>query len=318
MSQNGHGHQPTTPDEHAQSAQDAYQHGDLTSAFDHITRALAQRPTQPDWRDLLNAIIANADAPMSLVPHDPQLHFAQAAGRALIHAQQGDLHQALLVMAQVIQAADLRYLPWVADWLSDEDALPHLDPRSLTALLAVVLPRVPPDDIPLEVRQSLEAMVPALLALLEAHDDGMFTSMASITLRKLQHYDEALRIAHAEYERWPDKATLIPIASIQRDKGDIDTALATYQLALQYDPDDLSIWLDMGDMLCENGRIREGLTHYKDVLKREPQHRWAMPHFLYYRHRLDDDPVWRARLEQYVEAVPDNRVARSLLDRLDA
>jgi len=143
--------------------------------------------------------------------------------------------------------------------------------------------------------------------------EGFLAGITSTVFRKLGQHKRALELADKAYSLQPGDMTAIFQAGAYRALGDVDNAVATFQKALQHNPSRYHIKLDIGDLLCDEGKIKEGLQYYDNVLKVEPQQSWAYPSALYYRFALDENSKWQQELEAYAAAHPENNRATHML-----
>jgi tetratricopeptide (TPR) repeat protein len=309
----------TTPEQDAAVAAHAIMMGHLAHATYHLGCALSSDPQNPAWRTMLDGILVRVADPLALVPLERDLYFATAAVRAYIHASLNQHLEALRLLTQVCQVTpDLRYLPWLAEWLRLPGALAAIPADTIVTLFGVILSHHPGDAIADEqAHQHLNEFVPALHHILATYpQDSTLASLASMMLRKLGQHAEALRLAQAAYQLEPSWQTAVSLALAHRARGEAQAALAAYQMALGHAPDDLSVRLDIADLLCSEGHILAGQTYYQEVLERKPDHSWARPHWLYYQFWLTGEPRWQEQLLAYAAANPDNERAALLAQAL--
>ena len=309
-----------TPEDNVKSARAAFAKGQLSRAIFHLSSALSTNPQNSNWLNLLHQIIETSDDPFQLVPLKQDVYFALLAVRAYILAYRSHYNEAVYWLTQVLQVLDEPiYLPWIADWLALPEAAPSLTPDTRELFLQTLLAKFPGDRIENEaIRANLDRIAAALSQLRQVvpRDEMLAFSHISL-LRKLGYLEEALELAQNNYEMLPCWKTAVSLALVYRTRGESDRALATYENALQYDSEDISVFLDMADLFCDTGRFTEGISYYQKVLNREPEHPWAKPYFLYYQFFQKQDLVWKDRLQIYVSKHQNNTTATQLFNHLE-
>ena len=135
--------------------------------------------------------------------------------------------------------------------------------------------RLPPAN---EFSPTLKAHVAALVPFVEAianadQSDVVAQLMLSRTYREIGETAKALEIALAANQAMPGKLTAVFVAGAYRAQGDIDSAAIYFKQALAADPEDDSIMIDLGDMLCANSNYDEGLAYYQRAVDLETRTR---------------------------------------------
>ncbi|MEA5471952.1 hypothetical protein [Spirulina sp. 06S082] len=318
-------HQPLsqielTPEDNVKSASVALAKGQLPRAVFHLSFALSVDPQNPNWLNLLQQIIATSNDPIALVPLKQDISFALLAVRAYILSYCGYYNEGFYWLSQVLQIlAEPIYLPWIADWLSLPESTNSLTRETRTQLLQTLLTKFPGDRIENESdREHLDRIVFALSQLRQVDPEDDFLAFSHIALlRKLGYLEEALELAQNNYETLPCWKTAVSLALVYRTRGEVDPAIDAYQDALKYNPNDLTIFLDMADLFCDAGRFKEGIYCYQKILDREPEHPGAKPYWLYYQFFQQQDIVWKDNLQTYIEEHPDNETAIQLFNHLE-
>ncbi|MEM1347913.1 MAG: tetratricopeptide repeat protein [Myxococcota bacterium] len=311
---------PIHPDDEATQAKRAFLKGDLRRAAYHVGRALAMEPAHSAWRLLLDQIIATSEDPQELVPLDPDVDAAAAATHAYVLASTGILDHAVDLLGQCIEVTPSNaYLEWLNLWFTDRDVRAEVADDTLMHLMRRVLVKCPKDVLEHEGDHAHLARLVEHLdrAIPDPVREPLLASLLSSLHRKLGRLDRALVLARASFEADARWQTAVPLAIAHRMRGDLDAALHAYRAALELDPDELSVRLDIADMLCAHGRLGEGLAALEAVLEREPEHPWALPHALYYRCLVHQDTRWREALHAYTHEHPRNFDAVQLLRSLD-
>jgi tetratricopeptide (TPR) repeat protein len=309
------------PEADAAMARDAFAERDLPHAAFHAASALSGDPMNSEWRELLDKIIDAADDPLKLAPLEEENSFVTVALRAYVLARLGNWPDAIDLCLQVAAVRpDIPYLLWANQWIQQPGAAEAVDTGDVVSALAALFESFPglylEND---EERGLLAPALPVVNRILDAHPGDsrlvMFTAMLS---RKLGLFEEAHQLAERAFALEPCWETATEVAASLRLLGDIDRALEAYRRAVSFDPSDHSARLDAADMLCEEGRLAEGLSLYNEVLEADPEHDWALPSYLYFHYRLTGDRDSSQKLSDLAAADPDNDRARTLASQLDA
>jgi tetratricopeptide (TPR) repeat protein len=310
----GHGDSSATPDEDLAIARQALDAGDLGHALQHVAWALASDSESPIARALLDRIIAAARDPLQLVSLDkPEVHYSIVAVRAFILARRHQMDEALQLMNQIYHALPgLPYFPWLLEWLGDAENAATINPRTMTAFL-VELSHKMEQQFSTADHAHLEALLPLLSRYHEAHPEAAtFACLASRMFRQFDRMDEALVLARAGHEREPTYFSAVILGTTHKARGELVEAATMFDVARRLNPDEPAVLLDLGDILCDLGEFDSGLAEYQQALDREPEHPWAKPSYLYFKHFVDPPGSWRAQLAAYAANHPNNARARDL------
>jgi tetratricopeptide (TPR) repeat protein len=311
----GNGANSQTPAEDIQIARQALQAGEGSHAIQHLAWALSAEPLNQEARSLLEQAISSSPNPFKLVAWEKSpVPYPIVMIEAYIHVRQDSLDNAFGLVYQIYQAVPgLPFLPWVVEWATTNPRFNSLKPDTLAAFLSSLSSKVD-DDLSPANKNLLEQLLPVLDTYRQNHPRHvMLTLFLSILNRKLGKLSEALALATQAYQLEPGYFTATVLGNAYREQGKIAEAVATFRQGLAFKPEDLAIRLDIGDTLCENGQIEEGLAAYQEVLSREPKHAWAYPSFLYYRGLLEPEGEWKKRLEYFAKDHPGNERAQSLV-----
>ena len=289
----------------------------LPHAAHHLGAALLADPHHPDWLALLDEVLDAADDPLRLcpIPTDEPLWLGDGVVRVRALARMGRHVEALALLLQLsVVRPEVPLLAWAKDWLAD--AKVRIEASDYAGFLGGWARRfggtVVPDG-PIR-RQLAQALPVAARALADYPEDPQILVLAAALSRKagLPEGQELARRAFAVQPGWN---TAVAMAMAHRAEGDLDGAIRWYERALEFDTDDLSARLDLGDLLCEAERWPEGLRRYAEVLAVTPDHPWALPSHCYYR-VVSGDEGGRLLLESFARQHPDNTHARRLVDEM--
>jgi tetratricopeptide (TPR) repeat protein len=311
-----------TPDEDVALAERALAHGDLGHAVLHAAGSLSADPTHPERLALLDAILRKADDPLALTELGDETSFVEASARAYALALLGHWVEALALVSQVVHARpDVPYLAWSVRWMQRPGVAAALQPEEaiFPGVFAPLLRGLPVRLAPDAPERTNVQHARALAAVLrEAHPriPGLYYAGSAMS-RRLALYDEAIQLAARARALEPSYMTAIGHACALRDAGRVDEAVQAYKDAIPFDPDDVAVWLDIGDLYAKRSRWAEALAAYEAALAKNPGHAWAYPSALWVRHFLGDADAG-TRLADLARTHPDNDRARALAEALGA
>ena len=117
-------------------------------------------------------------------------------------------------------------------------------------------------------------------------------------LSKNGRFEEALAFTEERYRQAPGWETAVALANAARRAGDLDHAVSMFSKAAEHDPDDLTCWLEVGDIRLEQDRNDEALAAYEQALAHDDKHPWALPSAFYCRHQIGVEGDWLASLRE--------------------
>lgn len=276
-----------TPQQDLELALGAMDDGDAVHAAHHLAGVLGVHPVQPGIDEAIARWLAMTSDPVALVPITGDVYRGKVALNALALAHVGRKAEAATYMLQLQAAApELPLVERIASWLVGDDLV---DPN--LARIAAAL-----NDC-ISHKHLCAALLPVcthLLARYGAHSHLSFA--AARAARNIGDIDQAIAIGEAAYRAEPCWMSASARAIGHRAKGDVEASIAAYKDAAKHDPNDLTAWLDIGDITLGAGRVDEASDAYDRVLEREPAHAWALPSRLYIRWRTAGDGEALARL----------------------
>ncbi len=117
-------------------------------------------------------------------------------------------------------------------------------------------------------------------------------------LSKNGRYEEALALTRECFEVAPSWESAVAYANAARRADNLDLAVQMFSAASQYDPEDVTCWLEVGDIHLEREMYSEALAGYEKVLETDSSHPWALPSAFYCRHQLGVEGNWLASLNE--------------------
>jgi tetratricopeptide (TPR) repeat protein len=95
-------------------------------------------------------------------------------------------------------------------------------------------------------------------------------------LSKNGRHDEAHALTEQRYQQDPSWEAAVAVANAARRAGDLERAVAMFAKGAEYDPDDVTCWLEVGDILLEQDRFADALDAYEKALAKDATHEWAL------------------------------------------
>src|SRR5262249_4969613 len=108
--------------------------------------------------------------------------------------------------------------------------------------------------------------------------------LRSMLLSKNGRYEEAIALTEQRYQQAPNWERAVAAANAARRGGDLERAVAMFARGAGHDPEDVTCWLEVGDIRLEQDRCSEALVAYERALAKDSNHSWALPSAFYCRH----------------------------------
>jgi hypothetical protein len=172
------------------------------------------------------------------------------------------------------------------------------------------------NDVPRSGEQ-LVRIVFSVEKYVRSHDEhGLLLGAFASFVRRLGEPDKAIAYARQGYEISPGAPTGIFLGATYRHAGRYDEAIDAYQKALEHDPGNDEVRIDIADLLCLTEQVEAGLAYYEQVLSRTPDHPWAAAQCYYHKYQLTQDQGWKEKLSEFAKAHPDDAHAAHMLGLL--
>ena len=278
---------PLDPENEIWTAKQSIISQELEHAVFHLGRALSADPAHNQALEMLDELISDAEQPLELAPLVEGVPYTTAACHAYILAKTKRYPEAMNLLLQVLRVRpDTHYYVWLEQWSSTKnEAEESINPNYLHAFLATWIENYPKFVGNKAWFKLMLKVIPKLLPQLmdnwvEEQPPSCLILGASV-LRRLDAVDIAMDWAKVAHSRAPSWQTAVGKAMVHAQRDEVEEAISCYHEALQMSPEDLSVPLDLGDLLSKHERYGEGLKWYDRVLKEEPDHPWAVPSRLY-------------------------------------
>jgi len=291
---------PPTPEEDAALAEAALRRGELEHAAFHLGAALTADPERAEWLATLDRLLDIAPDPLAVAPLAKENFVGTLAVRAYTLHRLRRTSEALGLILQCARAKpETAYLRWAARWLAEAPEAMGEVPSFLSALIHDHDQGKPPPS-------ELTAFLEVLLATPLGQTDAELRFFVAGVLRRYGQPERAIALARESYAAHPDFLSAVALGAALRET-DPEGAIRVYHEAAQYNPDEVSTLLDIGDLEWQCGNSAAAQAAYEQVLAREPQQPWARASLL----ALTDPEA----LEAYAAANPENDRAQYLAHR---
>jgi tetratricopeptide (TPR) repeat protein len=288
---------------------------DLHHAVHHLGTVLRLDPASARAGGLLDRIAAAApEGGLALLPSQA-LSAEGAAVRACLLARRGLLDDAVgLVFSLSLAVPEVPFATLALGWLADPAAAAKVRPEVVTDCSVAIFDRYPDGVEDPALRHAQEPLLETFALVLAAHPDAdQAHCMASAAARRLGRNDLAIAWARQVLEREPSYPAALMLGYALRDDGRPVEAEAAFRRAIELDPREPLVRVDLAELLCDNGRAKDGLAELDHVLREEPEHERALPVALWRRWQLDHDPVHAGALLDYLDRHPDRSYGHHLV-----
>ncbi|MCO5165904.1 MAG: hypothetical protein M9894_06000 [Planctomycetes bacterium] len=293
--------------------------GDLAHAAQHLAAAIAGEPLRPEWRALLDRLLAAAPAPTALFPLHPEPPFV---GHLVCHAQalarQAEPGRGLCLLVKAArQRPGVPYLAWASDWFDSPAALRR--PKATEVARALeewlrphLLVRRP--ALTAAERRDIERFRPALEQLLKVHAAyPPLQGLGSCFLRLAGRGALAVTVALRAFKASPRFIPAVTLALAQHVNGDLAGAVRTYKRALELDPSATGIEVELGDLHLELRQPGGAVAWYRRAVERGTPELAVEPGLLVARYLREHDPACLDALRALGAGDPPHERARDWL-----
>ncbi len=307
------------PEDAIEQASKRFLDGQLEEAAELVGYALSFEPDKASWHGFLETLLEASPDPVALAPLRDGIPYPTAALRAWILWREGRHAEGVGLLLEVLSLCpDAGYHHWLLRWLGSKGRLDDFPCQAFAVFLNLWM-----EDCGRHAQSAgwldrMRAWVLPLLEEIASHQplDALCLVAGSRVLRALSEDGSALLWAERACQLAPSWRTHVTRAIAHRVRGELELAVEAYEAALEYQPDDLAVRLDLADMFCAAERFDEGLARYEEVLQREPGHAVGEPSFYYGQWLRDGGEGWAHKLKVLAEAQPDNDRARDLYGRV--
>jgi tetratricopeptide (TPR) repeat protein len=288
--------------------------GDPAAAATHVAAALEQDPTLPDAYEMLRVLDVEPPRARDYFPLYDGVSPGSVAARSYLAARAGQFTEALDLLAIVAAAAPGK--TWTASgWLDMPGIAAQVEPAAAAeSLLCLALHLDEPVDPDL-----LPVLAPYLdfgRRLVEAHDERIdVLAPLSGLARRLGATREAISWCERADRTSPSGRTAIMLGYAYRAAGRFDDMFAIWRTAVQRDPTNVDIQVDLAEHLDRAGRPNEALKWLEHAIGVDPSHHKALPTACELRYREDRDVDHLIRLVDHWRSHPDHAYAGDRLAR---
>jgi tetratricopeptide (TPR) repeat protein len=286
---------------------------DVGHAASHAANALALDPALPDAYQVLRELAAGRGDALELFPVDGAVFVGAAVARAQLLAAAGSYDDAVELLAAATAHEPAK--PWAgAAWFQNPALAERLDPGRFTNAVAKMAVQLP-DPVPEPQRGPLVPFLNMARRMVELHAEEPFVLWGLSGLaRRLDAVDEAIDWCVRAERREPTAMAAIMLGyALRRADRQADTEQAWLR-ALQRDPGNLDLHVDLGELLAGQGRQAEGLAWLDKMLAVDPTHHKAFPSACAMRFHQDEDSSHLVTLADHWRAHPEHAYAAQMLE----
>ena len=304
---------------------------DYGNAFHSYARALAEEPADLNTQEQLERIARATDAHQALAEvyenqvqglEDVTLASQLYVKAAVIREERLEHYDAAIGHYQRVLELDPDHI----EAASSLERLFHMSER-YDALAAILLRKAEILDIPDDQKDHLFRAAAIHEELLESPEAaiGVYNKVLEVDPEEVRALDKLIEL-HLRLEKWPEllsfyerkadvvydpdekKALYLEVGAVyEREVGDVDKAIDSYQRILEIDPDDL-IAINRLDALYQASGNWEEL---RSILEREADLAQDPDEVISYRYRIAD--LWHHKLDDAVRAVDGYRDILSIV-----
>jgi tetratricopeptide (TPR) repeat protein len=286
--------------------------GDPAHAATHLGNALAEDPTTPAVYDGLHELDAATGDALAYFSLDGDVYIGTVAARSYLLARAGQVDEALRLLTMAVGHEPDK--PWAASgWLNAPGLADRLDPRGAVASLAGLAVRLS-DPVEPGLATALRPYLDLARAVIAAHAEAReFLPQLSGLARRLGAVDEAIAWCEEGDRVAPSPITAIMLAYALRSAGRLAEMEQAWLTAIQRDPDNVEVYVDLAESLASQGRLADGVAWLDRALALDPEHPKAFPSASAMRFQLDGDVAHLVRLADHWRAHPDHTYADEML-----
>ena len=292
-------------DRDLEQARAALDRGEIRHAADLLADAIAHAPTRPEAHELLGRLAARTDGGLELFPLRTHSSVGTVVARAHLLAAAGRPEDGLPLLAAAsghTPGVDWAGVPWVSDPALGVRMEPGLLARMVMELCTAI-----GDPPPEAGRPALRPYLTVVRHTVRAHPDHpLLLGAGSALARRIGEAALAVDWARRSARARPSKLAEIWLGYAYRSAGRIPEALAALRRAVNYDPDDLSVYADIAVTLADDDRLDDALAWVDRALARDPEFDCAVHTAHRLRHRADGDLAHLVRLADFQRDHPDD------------
>lgn len=290
--------------------------GDLTHALRHIADALAADPRLPDAHEALAEFVSRAGGPDLALKQfevvEGQGFTGTVAANAHVCAMAGRWDDAIQMLFNVAAYEPRR--PWLdVAWLRRPD-LP-VSPTGMAGAVARMAGQLA-DPVDEDERAPLMPALTLLRNTIQRYPrHAALLWCGSMLARRLGAFDEAVMWTDQSFAIEPSHQAAVMKGYALRTAGRYDEALAAWIRETERTPEEVSVYLDVSDLLAEMRRFPEALEWAQRVAVKQPGNQKAIASIHGLRYAIDQDTQHLVALADDVRNHPDNGYSAVVLGR---
>ncbi len=299
-------------------ATQALENGDLGHALYHIGCILSKEPTNLEWLQILDRLIMSEPNLGQMIDLEKDNYYASVALVGYIQYKNGAVNEGIDLIGRVMHAiSEAPYLVWIEEWTNQLLENPRtLKGSTLTNFIMRCISRM--DEYVSEKESNLfSALIQLYTPYLEIEDEepvfqDKFMVM-SMLKRRVGDLEGALEAALEAFNRKPESNQATFVGLCYKAMRDIENAEKYFVMGYELDHENISGFLEMGDMLLDEMFYERAGAFYKRAIEEEPNNDWAVPSYYFCQYAAFKNQEAKAQLLHYKEAHPDNQRADYLV-----
>lgn len=292
----------------------ALDEGDHAHAAAHLGNAIAADPSLAAAYAALGELDAAAGGALGLFPVASRAYAGEVAARSYLLACAGAFGEALSLLCSLASLDPGK--PWAAPgWLDAPGVAGQLDPEAAAGSLMQLA-----FSLPTPVDAALSAALLPFLELaraLAARNPGRPGVLATLSglARRLGAQDEAIAWCQQAERAEPSFFAAVMLGYALRSAGRFREMHEAWRRALDRNPGDIDLRVDIAETLAEQGRPAEGIGWLEQALALDPDHPKAFPSACAMRYTNDGDVAHLVTLADWRREHPEHGYAGEMLVR---
>jgi tetratricopeptide (TPR) repeat protein len=292
--------------------------GEVAHAAAHAGNAIAADPALRAAYELLDELAAIAPDAAALFPLEERTHIGAGAARSYLAARAGELDEAFGLLCSIAQAAPDK--PWAAGWLAApgttvRDLAGRMNPTTAVPSLSRLALSLP-SPVDAEAAAALRPFLEVARVLVTAHPEpAKALPRLSGLARRLGEHKEAIAWCRRAEEIVPSSYAAIMLGFALRSAGRPDEAHEAWLRALQRDPGNVELRVDIAEHLAARGQLDEGIRWLDEALALSSEHPKAFPSACQMRHAKDGAVAHLLRLADWWREHPEHGYANAMLTK---
>lgn len=309
-----------TPEQDMIMFQEILENGELDHALFHMARALSSNPMNKEWLQKLDLLILSRPNLESYIDLEDG-YYAKVALAGYVAYKDGNINRGFGLLTNVLYSIpESPYMVWIESWVKDLLKNPRdLNIGTLIQFIARCIYQMEQYE-----EQTQGNLIQNVIDLYEplVHNEAVTSEIEegadrfmilSMLKRRTNDIEGALEAAFKAFERKPTSNHANFIGLCYKQARDIENAAIYFEKSFELDKTNISGFLEMGDLLADEGQYEEAVAYYKRALEVEKNNDWAIPSIYFYSYLAYQDEEAKNQLYAYQKQNPENNRANYLV-----